>query len=1150
MQDVFISLLSHPKTKHLSRESCSLGLAACRGLTSDGASNHEELSDAGSGTKCSVEELNHRLLRAFGQTTKYGGSAYQETREQAELRRASNPSETGSQSVMERFGEENQIGGASGIAESALNSYKEMAAGTLACTIELQTLCWTQIIVIVAAVSLGRADVLYALLLLSVSHEVWFSATNKYKYSAASLLGSDSTDSESFREALKPHLGKLLPRILRARHDPNKQTREQMNALWLRLTGGGSEARFLLSQQLLPTVDTLVEDCTSKFWRARAGGCGALAEILVGCSWESLGGGPAVLDDDDVHVRQASDVTAGIRLLRLYRVSMRALDDVRSNVREAGEVLARTMRGLSIRLCNPKLKNDSDGSEPTKDAQRAHERDASAASATTLRWLVKHGLNQQCPEAIGICLSTLVAIINVVKPTILQPLIPDLLKSLLLSMSGLEPSALNYLQARSGAHESRSALSYDNLERVRLRLAQTGPLATALGKLLEMLPSVSVSTQKEVVPMLDAALRQSVGFATRAATADAVSVLCSSCPHAFQFPGASSTNPSVRLLRALWQGAERERGQGARDKMTHALGNLAALCPGSAVRSLALRSCSKYNRSTGNNDDPASRRASAATLRSIAVRATSQFSDGGPSDIWFRRVLPTAFLGKKDPDTKISGLWSDVWEEGSIAISTSHMSSEDHGTIEELLLPYIVEECCRALLDLSWSRRVSGANGLLELSAHGILSPASRRMDASISDISSVKRSKRRAEASKKALNTCVDLLSKPRLWTGKSSVADCAVSISVNWAPALAVGDSGYLATLGWELDGTECPWQPILVAPEKNLAGDLFAGDDWFGQKHNENEPLEPTVDVPLQDAADDDTGTAEDDRIEFEECDNADENNEKPEESFSEETLATDTKQLTFAGFASFLMDQAMPAVVSANLMESEEFLPYRVAALKGLRSLMASLTVSSSIARSQKRDTYMTITPRLLSLCDLEGPKSKVEIPPVIVARGIDCIASCCWLGMSNDDIDQSTVPNMLELAERLKVAGGEKQPAWAVREATRLCLGFVVTNCHVAVLREQRFVSVLLDCAAGALSDRKFWKVRFAGLSLLRTLVQRPGTSVVMDSTDHDDGKQLVLEAILPHKEEIMRLARRSLADSEAKVTALGSDIIGLMAWWP
>ena len=141
-----------------------------------------------------------------------------------------------------------------------------------------------------------------------------------------------------------------------------------------------------------------------------------------------------MLDDEDIHTK-VSDVTAGIRLLRLWRVAMRALDDVRGTVRENGESLARTIRGLSIRLASPSLQEH--GTTFTKEEIKSHELNAGAASATTLRWLIKNGLNQQCAEATGICLSTLVETIGVVKPKILQPLIPSLLFSLLLSMSGL-----------------------------------------------------------------------------------------------------------------------------------------------------------------------------------------------------------------------------------------------------------------------------------------------------------------------------------------------------------------------------------------------------------------------------------------------------------------------------------------------------------------------------------------------------------------------------------------------------------------------------------------------------------------------------------------------------------------------------------------
>ena len=133
------------------------------------------------------------------------------------------------------------------------------------------------------------------------------------------LFGTQANSAE-LRTALRPHLSKLLPRILRACHDPNAKTRENMNALWVGLTGGGAEARSAITQHLLPTIDTLIEDCASKLWRARTGACGALSEILTGRSWDDLGGGPPVLDDDDIHTKTSpKKLIAGIRLIRLFR---------------------------------------------------------------------------------------------------------------------------------------------------------------------------------------------------------------------------------------------------------------------------------------------------------------------------------------------------------------------------------------------------------------------------------------------------------------------------------------------------------------------------------------------------------------------------------------------------------------------------------------------------------------------------------------------------------------------------------------------------------------------------------------------------------------------------------------------------------------
>lgn len=287
-QESFIKLLADPKSTHLSRECCCRGLAACRGLAS--AMNSFNVNDT---IPSQIESLNISLLNAFGQSTNYGGSAMQETDSQALQRRNE------SEGIADINAQETQVGGAAGISEAALGAYREMAS---------------------AALSLGQVDVLYSLMILSTNHSIWLVSEMRDRYSAKALLGDAEGTSEEIRVSLRPHVGKLIPKLLRACNDPNKQTREQMSNLWLALTGGGSESRALVTQHLLPTIDALIQDAGSKLWRARVGACGALADIIVGRSWQELGGGGIEVDDEGY----AMTASASIRLLRLWRITVRS----------------------------------------------------------------------------------------------------------------------------------------------------------------------------------------------------------------------------------------------------------------------------------------------------------------------------------------------------------------------------------------------------------------------------------------------------------------------------------------------------------------------------------------------------------------------------------------------------------------------------------------------------------------------------------------------------------------------------------------------------------------------------------------------------------------------------------------------------------
>eukprot|EP00978_Attheya_sp_CCMP212_P004710 scaffold10348_cov54-Attheya_sp.AAC.3 len=1114
LQVAFVKLLADPKSKQLSRESCCLGLAACRGISVAAGSTgniDEETSRSGA--------LNERLLKAFGETTNYGGSAMIETRAQETARRAREQQDSADSSgaassgaaasLMEDYGMEaasTEVGGTSGLGEAALGAYREMAS---------------------AAMSLGRPDILYSLMILSVAHPVWFTSGVRDRYSANSLLGKRATmkggtNAAELREALRPHLASLIPRLLRACNDPNKQTREQMNVLWVALCGGGAESREAITEHLLTTIDTLIDDAINKLWRARVGACGALAEVIVGRSWEDLGGGGAVMDDDDV----MSEKSGAVRLLRLWRIATRSLDDVRLTVRESGETLARSVRSLTIRLCDPLSgetketeTNDFESNTEKEAIRKQSEGEAAVAASTALRWLVKYGLNQACAEGAGMCVSCLLGIVDVARPSTLQPV--------LVRVSG------------DSASERDGVGGYDRLERMRLQMAQSGPIAGALTKCIDMMPHINLDSQKAVVPQLDTALRCGAGFATRAAAADAVTSLCSACPLAFKFPGSSTNNPTVRLLRALYFASERERGTAARDKMAHALGSLAALAPGQSVRSLSLRACERYSGAMGSNDDPAARRAAAAAIRSIAVRASDQFSDGGPGNVWLRKILPIAFLGQKDEDTKIASLWKEVWEEGgttaNLASGNDSSHLDDFGvTLHEKMLPSLVRACANALNDVSWSRRIAACSAIMDLTEMNVLAPPPRSTKLKSDSLFSqneILRARSRAQASSSIIIASVKVIVKSRIWAGKSDVVKAAVGVVAKWVATSKdfKDNSGYL---GWDVsnEGSNhcCPWTP--VSKQNNEWNDLFIGDNWFSSDMMDvSDTDSPNEEKKIQEDLSNVELTSEKDdaALNFEDADKM--LSEEPPKSEDESGLATKVSEnsspeiLTLSGLCRALLVQA-----TSTSSTDDEALPYKAAALQGLSDLLNAAAGSSEDDVDDLRYLYTMISPTLLSMIsNVDSPSSTngqsvKKQPPLLIARSFNCLASAMFDGIGVQSEEGGTLEeteNIPKLLSILNEGCGGKQPAWTVREASAM--------------------------AAAALASK----------AVRRTGNSKDGRSTLPYATNSqcsnaESDRQLMLEALLPHKEQIVKLTRAALRDAESKVTAVATDILSAISWWP
>ena len=146
IQETFISLLGDVKSTQFSRESCCIGLGACHSILLKNSSECGTLRETTTG----------RLLKAFGQTSDHGVSAYMETGDQAAARRAEEGELPARQADREAG-----VGTVAGMDEASLRAYREAAS---------------------ACVSLGRQDLLYTLLFLSSSHPYWSLAQSRHKY--------------------------------------------------------------------------------------------------------------------------------------------------------------------------------------------------------------------------------------------------------------------------------------------------------------------------------------------------------------------------------------------------------------------------------------------------------------------------------------------------------------------------------------------------------------------------------------------------------------------------------------------------------------------------------------------------------------------------------------------------------------------------------------------------------------------------------------------------------------------------------------------------------------------------------------------------------------------------------------------------------
>ncbi len=85
-----------------------------------------------------------------------------------------------------------------------------------------------------------------------------------------------------------------------------------------------------------------LQEMGGRLWRNREASCNALSDLLQGRRWPEL----------------------KEKLRDIWTMTLRAADDIKESVRGAATILGKTLRNLTLRLCDPQI-------TPTKEAQEA-----------------------------------------------------------------------------------------------------------------------------------------------------------------------------------------------------------------------------------------------------------------------------------------------------------------------------------------------------------------------------------------------------------------------------------------------------------------------------------------------------------------------------------------------------------------------------------------------------------------------------------------------------------------------------------------------------------------------------------------------------------------------------------------------------------
>ncbi|KAJ2628784.1 proteasome component M29 [Coemansia sp. RSA 1290] len=530
---------------------------------------------------------------------------------------------------------------------------------------------------------------------------------------------------EQARGAIQPYMKSMVPKLYRYTFDPSPQTQAAMKSIWSALLGPSFQRSALTEGETMPTSgasvveqywDAIMEECLASMgqreWKVRESGCNALASAILGADPELV---VPYLD-------------------RIWQMSFRALDDIKSSVREAGLNMCQSMANATVTWCTP-----------SSAESKSHDQQAQAIMASVVPFLVDKGVGSDAEDVRTFSMGLLLKLCRT-SGRYLSSFVPVIIERLIESLSDMESQTANYLTFHAEGH----GISQEQLESIRLSAVKSSPIMQGIEMVLEYLTPKSM---EDLVPKLQNIIRHGLGLPARAGCARTVVVLC--------VKKVELVRPFASTLVKAISGSLTESSAFQRQAWATAIGYMASMLSpkmfGNLLKHLEKIYFDKYS------DDV--RGVSGQVLEQLAQRCPERLREvtTGPGTVSF------VYFGRWDASKIIGVAFENAWHEYIIGLGK--LTSD--GLLEMLRLPLA------HIADDSWPCRIQSAKAISDIA--NMVDREARSGDSSSQTCS--------ASIRTLADTTLLELISAlhGRLWPGKEHVLGALVKVYVVCADAVA---------------------------------------------------------------------------------------------------------------------------------------------------------------------------------------------------------------------------------------------------------------------------------------------------------------------------------------------------------------------------